>query len=103
IVDMIPPGFTFRIRLFSWSAMYMFPDPSVHTATGLLSCAADAAPPSPEKPVVDIPANVLMIPEVLTIRTRRPSAHIYILPAASTATADGEPRPAVTAAVPSPP
>src|SRR2546425_132691 len=42
--------------------MYRFPAPSTATPDGWYSCAAVAAPPSPPKPYVPLPATVVISP-----------------------------------------
>ena len=52
--------------------------------------AAVAAPPSPLKPAVPLPANVLMIPDVLITRIHWLNWSVtYTLPLPSTATPQG--------------
>jgi len=75
-VVMVPPGVTLRIRMFPRSAMNRFPAASTATATGANNSADVAGPPSPEKPPMPscapkpLPATVVMMPLVDTLRTR---------------------------------
>ena len=66
---MVPPLVTLRTRLPPNSAMYRLPAASTATPNGVLSCAPPAALPSPPKPAVPLPAAVLMVPFVATLRT----------------------------------
>src|SRR5438552_17933212 len=60
-----------------------------------------AGPPSPEEPIVPLPATVLMTPFGVTLRIRLKSA-MNRLPVASAATPWGAPRDALVAGPPSP-
>jgi hypothetical protein len=87
---MIPLAETFRTRLLSLSEMKRLPDPSTAMPTGTESCALVAAPPSPEKPWVPLPAIVVMIPPAETLRIRLlPVSEMKRLPDPSTATPEG--------------
>ncbi len=61
-----------RTRLIRWllvSASTMLPSGSSATPCTRLSCAAVAAPPSPENPAAPVPATVAMRPSLPTLRT----------------------------------
>src|SRR5207244_9609408 len=104
-VVMIPvAAATLRIRWINWSAIYRLPLASSATPDGPLRLAPVAAPPSPAKVKLPLPATVVMIPvaaATLRIRWLNWSA-IYRLPLASSATPDGPLRLAPVAAPPSP-
>src|SRR5881296_1293217 len=103
IVLMIPAVLTLRIRLFPRSVMYTLPVGSTATSLGLFNDAEVAGPPSPLNPCVSLPAIVLMIPAVLTLRIRLlPSSAMYTFPAGSTATPTGKLNSAEVAGPPSP-
>src|ERR1022692_2440677 len=85
-VVIMPDGSTLRTRPLLLSAMYIFPDASTATQTGLLSCACLAGPPSPPQPAVPFPATVVMFPPGANFLTVLLSGSaIYIFPAASDA------------------
>src|SRR3569833_1965998 len=64
--------------------MYRLPAPSRATSTGLMRLAALAGPPSPSREVVP-PATVVMMPPVVTLRTRPADASaMYKVPELST-------------------
>ena len=66
--------------------MYKLPLASSARPNGPDSCAAVAAAPSPVYPAVLLPATVLMMPAVVTLRTTLfPQSAMYTLPAASDA------------------
>ena len=69
------------------SAMYKFPTRSKASAPAPMNEAAVAGPPSPEWANAPLPANVLMIPEILSTRLTRLFApsEMYKSPRASTA------------------
>src|ERR1035438_9338286 len=69
-VVIVPPD-TFRMRSFPVSAMYTFPRESTATPSGLLRAAFDASAPSPEKPQFPLPAKVLIVPLVASLRDRK--------------------------------
>ncbi len=69
-VLIIPPGVTLRIRALPASAMYTFPAASTAMSAGVSSRAAVAAPPSPVRPAVPVPAKVVITPAAETLRTR---------------------------------
>jgi hypothetical protein len=56
------------------SAMYTVPSGATSTPIGKSSIALVAAPSSPEKPAAPVPANVLMTPPGVILRTRLPEA-----------------------------
>src|SRR6266705_3023330 len=90
IVVIVPAVSTLRIRRFPASAMYTLPAGSTATPLGSYNEAEVAGPPSPSNPCLPLPAMVLMIPAVLTLRIRLlPSSAMYTLPAGSTATPRG--------------
>ncbi|MFZ0041617.1 MAG: hypothetical protein WAK93_09940, partial [Solirubrobacteraceae bacterium] len=60
IVVIVPFGATRRTRLLPWSAIRKPPSGVGVTLIGVLSSAAVAGPPSPEKPDVPVPATVEM-------------------------------------------
>src|SRR5215467_7298643 len=100
---MVPLVSTLRTRLLFRSAMYRFPAPSTARPDGWLSCADVAAPPSPGKPALPVPATVVMTPVEDTSRTRLSSASaMYIAPPPPKAIAEGQRRAADVAAPPSP-
>src|SRR5437764_638988 len=72
IVVMVPAVSTLRIRRFPASAMYTLPAGSTATPLGSYNEAEVAGPPSPLNPCLPLPAMVLMIPAVLTLRIRLP-------------------------------
>src|SRR5437773_11090275 len=84
--------------------MYRLPLASSATAAGLLRLALVAAPPSPAKLGLPLPATVVMIPvAAVTLRIRwLELSAMYRLPLASTATPAGTLRFAFVAAPPSP-
>src|SRR5580698_5261127 len=101
---MVPAGEILRTRKLLLSAMYKFPAPSRATPVGPLSCALEAAPPSPEKPALKpLPATVEMMPadEIERMRLFDVSA-TYRFPAPSRVTSFGQNRLALVAADPSP-
>ena len=87
-VVMMPLGDTFRIRPFWKSAMKRFPEPSTATLEGKLRDAEVAGPPSPENPLLPLPATVAMMPLVDTFRIRWLST-MKRLPEPSTPTLPG--------------
>ena len=102
-VEIAPPGVTFRIRLLPESAMYRFPAASTAIPSGNRSWAAVAGPPSPENPLVPLPATVVMVPPVEIIRTRWLNrSTTYTCPPGPTATSAGSCITALVAAPPSP-
>src|SRR3954454_22154766 len=81
----------------------MVPSGAIATPRGLLSLAALAEPPSPEKPPTLEPMGEVIVPFVSIILTLAPPAsQTYRLPAASKAVALGGVRAAGAAAPPSP-
>src|SRR5665213_3191148 len=70
IVEIIPLVFILRTRLLLASDTYKLPDASRITYVGPLNSADVAWPPSPEKPLLPVPAMVEMIPLVVTLRIR---------------------------------
>src|SRR5580765_6528085 len=63
-VVIVPPGVTFRIRKFCSSAMYIFPEESDTTPTGLKREALVAVTlPSPENPAFPFPATTVATPD----------------------------------------
>src|SRR5437870_2533722 len=73
-VVIVPPD-TIRTRAFLLSAMYRLPEESTDTLEGPFNEALVAAPPSPEKPTVPLPATVVMVPlDTLRIRLLAGSA-----------------------------
>ena len=104
-VVMIPVvAFTFRTLLLAASPMYRFPAASNAIAPGLSNSALVAAPPSPEKPEVPLPATVVMIRVFAAIlRTLLlERSTMKILPALSVRTYSGEMNFAPVALPPSP-
>src|SRR6202522_4177306 len=104
-VVMIPVvAFTFRTLLLGASAMYRFPTASNAIPAGVFNSALVAAPPSPEKPEVPLPATVVMIPVFAAIlRTLLlKTSTMKILPALSVRTYPGEINFAPVALPPSP-
>src|SRR5262245_16675323 len=69
-VVITPVGETRRTRWANSSAIRKPPSGVGASPIGTLSCAAVAAPPSPELPCTPVPATVLMIPADDTRRTR---------------------------------
>src|SRR5581483_9965304 len=61
---------TRRIRWLPVSAMRTSPVGVTSTPRGPATWAAAGAPPSPEKPLVPVPAKVVMVPDGLTRRMR---------------------------------
>src|ERR1039458_6074014 len=59
---------TFRIRLLPLSATKRFPEASTATPLGPFNSAEVAGPPSPEKPLLPLPATVVMMPLADTFR-----------------------------------
>ena len=102
-VVMMPLVETFRIRLLSWSPMKRFPEASTEIPRGKDSDADVANPPSPENPWFPLPAMVVMMPLVETLRIRllKVSA-MKRLPEASTVTPNGRAKEAEVAGPPSP-
>ena len=100
-VEMVPEVSTLRTLLFS--EMYMFPLLSIATEEGLPIAALVAAPPSPENPLVPLPAIVMKLPDVPdSLRTRNaPASAKTRLPLLSQAMALGWARPPLKADVPS--
>src|SRR5258706_374085 len=83
--------------------MYRLPAASTSTASGKHNSALVAGPPSPEKPACPLPATVLIVPLVSTLRIRwSPESAMYRLRPASTATPHGTPNRALVAGPPSP-
>ena len=83
--------------------MNRLPTPSTATPAGKNSRAAVAGPPSPLKPLLPVPATVVMTPAVSTLRIRW--FHVSAmkrLPAPSTATSAGKNSRAAVAGLPSP-
>ena len=69
------------------SAIYTLPDPSTAIPCWWFSFASKALPLSPLKPATPVPAIVLIMPSVFTLRMRLlPSSLMYKLPTVSTAT-----------------
>src|SRR5664280_654782 len=102
-VVMVPSGATRRTRLLPASAMYRLPAASTNRPYGMSRHAWVAGPPSPQKPLVPLPATVVMVPSGATRRTRSwPGSAMYRLPAASTARPHGASRHAWVAGPPSP-
>src|SRR5664280_592050 len=91
VVDVVglgyPPGVvTSRTRLLAKLAMYRLPAASTNRPYGMFRHVWVAGPPSPQKPLVPLPATVVMVPSGATRRTRLLSSSLmYRLPAASTA------------------
>lgn len=69
-VVMMPLALTLRMRLLLLSEIYRFPEASKATAVGLARLVFTAAPPSPEYPALLVPATVVMMPLVATLRMR---------------------------------
>ena len=69
-VVIMPLAFTLRMRLFDLSAMYRLPKVSTVSPTGPYKLALVACPPSPEKLKLPLPATVVIIPLVSTLRMR---------------------------------
>src|SRR5665213_739847 len=69
-VVMTPVVETLRTRWLPRSATKKLPDPSTATPYGTDNCALVAGPPSPEKPLLPLPATVVMTPVVETFLTR---------------------------------
>ena len=93
---------TRRTRWLPLSARNRLPRRSTAIPDTSLIFAAVAAPPSPEKPAVPVPATVVMTPvKASTRRTRTPSPK-YRLPTASTASRAGLLMFAAVAGPPSP-
>src|ERR1035441_6326372 len=69
-VVMVPLASTLRMRLLHWSSIYRFLDESKVMRGGLHRLALVAAPPSPEYPEIPLPATVVMMPLVVTLRIR---------------------------------
>src|SRR5437667_213783 len=104
-VVMIPvAASTLRIRWLPESAMYRLPLASSATPDGTQTLALVAAPPSPAKVLMPLPATVVMIAvAAVTLRIRWLAySAMYRLPPASTATPTGTLRLAFVAAPPSP-
>ena len=94
---------TLRMRWPNESAMTRLPAGSTATPWGLFNRALVAAIPSPLNPPVPVPATVLMLPDVSTLRTRSfPASTIKRLPAGSIAMPVGKLKSALVAAIPSP-
>src|SRR5579863_8643479 len=75
------PGDIFRMRLFTRSATYTPPAASIASAHGKSNMASTDGPPSPENPLLAVPAIVLITPEGSTLRIRLLAASaIYKLP-----------------------
>ena len=71
VVMMPVEAVTLRMRWLFVSTMYRLPLASTATPDGLLSLALVAAPVSPEKPKVPVPATVVMMPvAAVTLRMR---------------------------------
>src|SRR5579862_1668237 len=98
---MIPEVFTWRIRLLD-SEMKTLPALSAARPVRE-NPACVAGPPSPESVVEPLPARVVIIPDVSTLRTRLAvTSPMYRLPAPSNASAHGAFRTALVAGPPSP-
>src|SRR6185437_9760153 len=72
-VLMMPSGVTLRMRWLPVSAMYRLPEESTANPACALErfkAALVAAPPSPEKPFVLLPATVLIAPAAVILRIR---------------------------------
>src|SRR5664280_2025204 len=84
--------------------MYRLPAASTARPIGATRHAWVAGPPSPQKPLVPLPATVVMVPSGATRRTRLllPGSAMYRLPAASRARPPGPWRHAWVAGPPSP-
>ena len=67
-VEMIPVLLTFRTLLWVASMKYTFPDISTVIPSISYNRAKVAAPPSPLIPLVPVPAKVVMMPALETIR-----------------------------------
>jgi hypothetical protein len=94
---------TRRIRWLSVSAMSTSPSARTATPAGLRRWAAVAAPPSPEKLEVPVPATVEMMPVADTLRMRSlPVSAMRNPPSAVGVTARGSLSAALVAAAPSP-
>src|ERR1035441_2918214 len=70
-VVIMPFALTLRMRLLSESAMNRFPLESTATPFGEYNAALVAAPPSPEKPMLALPATVTIVPFAFILRTRQ--------------------------------
>ena len=102
-VVMIPEGSTLRMRWLARSAMKKLPLPSTATPLGKAKPALVAGAPSPLKPEMPLPATVVMMPEVSTLRMRLLfRSAMKRLPAPSTATPVGKAKLALVAGPPSP-
>ena len=95
---------TLRMTQFPWSTTNRSPEPSRTTSAGKLSSPTVAAPPSPPKDAVPLPASVLILCDVApTWRMRKLYASaMKRLPVESRATSMGELSWAAVAAPPSP-
>ena len=83
------PPVTLRMTLFIWSLMKRSPEASTATPNGWFNSALVAAPLSPLKPALPVPATTVITP-LFTLRTQlfKVSA-MYRLPAESRATPEG--------------
>ena len=95
---------SFLILLLLDSATYISPEESNVSAAGQYNAAEVAAPPSPEKLPVPVPAIVVISPvDTLTLRIRLlPHSAMYKLPGESTITALGLYNVALVASILSP-
>src|SRR5690242_20704856 len=64
------PLLSFRTRLLFWSAIYKLPALSNAMPDGEFNDALSAGPPSPANPDVPLPATVVMMPALSTLRMR---------------------------------
>ena len=98
-----PAEVTLRTASLPLSAMKTLPDGSTATPKGLFKRAPVAGPKSPLKPAVPVPAIVVMMPLVATLRTTLESrSAMKTLPAASMAMPMGKFSCARVAGPPSP-
>jgi len=104
MVVIIPDVFTLRMRALPASAIYTLPLASTATpSTSPRNVAAVAWPASPVKPLLPVPANVVITPTGVILRTRLSELVLtYRLPAASKAAAMGLASCAAVASPPSP-
>ena len=102
-VVMMPSGATLRTTKFPLSAMSRLPEASTYRPVGSLSSAWEAGPLSPVYPAVPVPATVVMMPLVSTLRTTlNCTSEKYTLPDRSVRTPHGAPTSAAVAGPPSP-
>ena len=101
-VVITPFAFTRRMQLLPVSAMKTLPAPSTATPCGFHNAALVAGPPSPLKPRVLLPANVVMIPVTASTRRMRFPVAMNRLPPPSTATPNGKIKAALVPGPPSP-